>query len=387
MTKLILHIGTHKTGTTALQSTFAHNAKTLAAHGIGYPIAKVSYPKIPRKRNAYYLGRGAKAILSPASKEDFDDSYYKSCQKSVLAACNARETILLSDERLWFEGAIRENFWKTVKELLEPYGFSSIRIVLYLRRQDQFATSLWKQFVKGTLRESRPLEQYTKGKRTSSVLNYELGITRLEKAFGAENITIRIFDRAQFPGGDIVHDFCDCVGFDFFEELERVNIQENPSLTNRVAYLKNLVNRGTYVQEADNIFHRPSLVASALEEERDERPYLSYEQATSLLERYEEGNARIARDYFGREDGKLFSDPSPDKGHFEGDLSQTEIDALMMLSEGLCLERMQRLELQARVNDLEHELSAANSRGLSGYITHVKRGIKRRVKNVLKSRD
>ncbi|MGI6033713.1 MAG: hypothetical protein ACOX69_09875 [Coriobacteriales bacterium] len=353
----------------------------LAAHDIGYPIAKLRRPNALRDRNAYFLDRRAKIILEPSAKDRRDDAFYENNKETLASACKKHGTILLSDERLWYEGASRKGFWETIKKLLEPYDFSDIQIVLYLRRQDQFVTSLWSQFVKGKTRESRPLEQYMLNEKIGAVLDYDRGIARIEETFGAENITVRIFNRKLFPGGDVVHDFCDCVGFDFFEEFSAPKQRENPSLTNRAAYLKNLINRGTYARKVDNVFSHPALTAGALEEERDRRPYLSYEQSISLLERYEKGNARIAREYFGRKDGVLFNAPSPDMGHFTDTLGQTEIDALMMLSEALCLERQQREELQARVDELERKLNSNTSDKDSRSIAHLKRGLKRRMKH------
>jgi hypothetical protein len=41
--KLILHIGTHKTGTTSLQAWLANNREALAANGVSYPHATVAH--------------------------------------------------------------------------------------------------------------------------------------------------------------------------------------------------------------------------------------------------------------------------------------------------------------------------------------------------------
>lgn len=34
--KLVLHVGMHKTGTSSIQASFAHNRSVLADHGVGY---------------------------------------------------------------------------------------------------------------------------------------------------------------------------------------------------------------------------------------------------------------------------------------------------------------------------------------------------------------
>ena len=44
MTKtLVLHIGTHKTGTTALQGALSSNPEVLSAHGYVYPRVPVKW--------------------------------------------------------------------------------------------------------------------------------------------------------------------------------------------------------------------------------------------------------------------------------------------------------------------------------------------------------
>ena len=53
--KLVLHIGTHKTGTTTLQSTLESNTDALRRAGFIYPTMPEKWEHAARNRNGYWL--------------------------------------------------------------------------------------------------------------------------------------------------------------------------------------------------------------------------------------------------------------------------------------------------------------------------------------------
>ena len=61
--KLILHIGTHKTGTTTLQSMLESNSEALAANGFTYPAMPLKWKHAHINRNAYWLSKAAYQLL------------------------------------------------------------------------------------------------------------------------------------------------------------------------------------------------------------------------------------------------------------------------------------------------------------------------------------
>ena len=67
--KLILHIGTHKTGTTTLQSMLESNSEALAANGFTYPAMPLKWKHAHINRNAYWLSKAAYQRLSSKSEE------------------------------------------------------------------------------------------------------------------------------------------------------------------------------------------------------------------------------------------------------------------------------------------------------------------------------
>ena len=68
--KLVLHIGTHKTGTTAIQGAMAANVPALKAQGYAYPLFPARFAGVPNDRNGYFIGRLVKDVVKPGSIEE-----------------------------------------------------------------------------------------------------------------------------------------------------------------------------------------------------------------------------------------------------------------------------------------------------------------------------
>ena len=158
MTKtLVLHIGTHKTGTTALQGALSSNPEALSAHGYVYPSVPVKWSNAAKNRNAHWINVAALEKVQPRLARETEK--IEPCRQAC-AQCLAShdETMVLSDERLWYNGS-KEGYWERVRQICHEIGAQELRVVVYLRRQDLFVESLWAQFVKsGRLRSS--LQEY-----------------------------------------------------------------------------------------------------------------------------------------------------------------------------------------------------------------------------------
>ena len=158
--RLILHIGTHKTGTTSIQKYCAGNRAALRAQGLWYP----DYDLIGMEGHyAHHHLVNALAGL-PTSRGLSDDAF------AFFARLRARaqkdETVLISAEPFWRHVAppvaLLENeydadggadtYWSRrhafVERVREAAG--DAEIVVVLRRQDDCAVSMFKERVKGT---------------------------------------------------------------------------------------------------------------------------------------------------------------------------------------------------------------------------------------------
>jgi len=144
MKKLILHIGTHKTATTAIQNTLAAERDALLEQSVLY--ASTSRPPdldLPKHASLF------------ASMVESDEAFEK--EKNIIleefenSGC---ETLILSEERLSFP--MFEEFSK-LKEFSEHFEIS---VICYFRRPDMLLESLWNQHSKNGI-EKRNILQFS----------------------------------------------------------------------------------------------------------------------------------------------------------------------------------------------------------------------------------
>ena len=128
MTTLDLHIGPAKTGTTSLQSFFAANDTILKQFSI-------VYPRTGRKKDKHnWLARSLRSV---------DD--LKRLLAELHEECSDFEHALVSCEEFsyaFLDAAVLEQFCRLARERFH------IRIIIYLRRQDQLKESVYAQVVR-----------------------------------------------------------------------------------------------------------------------------------------------------------------------------------------------------------------------------------------------
>ena len=131
--KLIVHIGTHKTGTTSIQNTLEQNRALLAEWQVLYPRTdRDPWPDLDKHCSVYAAAVNSSSVIK--SREY--DLLMKEFEGS---GCH---TMILSEEGLSEPKEEIIDFFSTFKEHFD------IEIVCYLRRQDLFLESLYNQFVR-----------------------------------------------------------------------------------------------------------------------------------------------------------------------------------------------------------------------------------------------
>lgn len=206
MRRLFLHIGSHKTGTTTVQATLQHNEALLLQRGL----AVVRGDSLPNLHQ--YLGFvDTKAIL-PGGYKTHDPVAFA----AMLAAAKADHVFGSSENFSFF-------FSQTAIDQLAAAlkaHFDDIRIIVYLRRQDRHAISHHQE---GARPQRRP-EGMLWGHSLTALpepapqhwlyLDYDHRISMWEKAFGQDNLMVRLFDRGLLKDGDIVPDILALMGYD-----------------------------------------------------------------------------------------------------------------------------------------------------------------------------
>lgn len=358
MKTLYLHIGTPKTGTTSLQGMMANNRPLLKKYGLSYPDLGFRYPEILANRNAHFL-------IAPVMNAD------GSCDRSRLSAdyeagldmlvplSETCDAVLLSDEGIYCSSQFRPDFWSRLKKDLETRGFS-LKIILYLRRQDLFLESLYAQrvrqhhcaapfdqFVRTTLQEEPPYE-----------LNYYSYLEHIAAVTGRENLIVRVFEKERFDGinNSLYSDFLQIFGLtpeEFVIEKER----KNTSLGGEYLEIKRILNKLPSDRPEQHLIAQNMVQLTGIThpgyDPKQKYSYFAQEARAEFLSRYEESNRQVARVYLRDGDGILFHGESssfPVYATNERDLLYCTI-----LAYGDTIEKMSNeiKSLRSRLNRLE----------------------------------
>lgn len=269
---IYFHIGTHKTGTTALQKFFVDNREVLEEKGFTYDFYDDS------EMNQGYL-------VKPEKWEGL--------------AFDKNKNYIISGEDFYSHIL---NIPGVIKDKL--LGFN-VHLIVYFKRQDLMKQSVYNQIVKmhGFTKEIAADNHYN--------LNYYNFLKRLEEQFPEGKITVRVYEKGQFEGGSIFSDFLKILNLDLTNEYQVEKKVVNPSLTTeKMEFTRYLNMLGLPIGFRTQLSRL--VVKSALESNEvslfRKQDLISPQQAKKLLVQYEPGNQAIAKEFLGREDGKLFYD-------------------------------------------------------------------------------
>ena len=201
--KLIIHIGTHKTGTTFLQHSFSQGSQVLREYGL-------LYPEGGRKYNAHHLLAWTLRPDSKPGSELFELDGWNAFLEEAKGFSG--EAILISSED--FEWLMDISLLGQLNEHFD------VKVLFYLRAADAYVESYYNQIVKDfQTKEERTLTNYV-CEETLFFLDAHLILKRWEAVFGREAVILRLFDRSKFVNGSLVDDVFDAIGLNKRIELE-----------------------------------------------------------------------------------------------------------------------------------------------------------------------
>ena len=207
---LVLHIGSPKTGTTAIQNYLFKGQERLESAGCRYlRSGRKSIAHNPLAR--VFAGRHPADDL-PALQSEISES-------------DARVKILSSE--MFFLPGIAASIGNTLRGLGEE-----IKVVVYIRRPDAYAEAMYKQRVKNGRIAPDPMAYLT---RFGEQLRFRPILTEFENAFGKDAICVRPFDRARLDGGNVVQDFWAQLGMGPFSDDDALTGETNKSLSRAVS--------------------------------------------------------------------------------------------------------------------------------------------------------
>jgi hypothetical protein len=238
--KLILHIGSHKTASTSIQHFCVLNRELLKSYGYFYP----------KNKDSAYVFNFLAAQLAHGKGDQTARFLQKVRAEAEKEKCH---TVIISAESFyamtWFfldvQGKPRaDDYWQNetglIKELFNFCdGFDEISIACYLRPQDEFAASLYNQFVKNVFGISEAFEEFIE--TAKPIFDYERHIQLWGNVFGADSISIRNFSTCK---ENITKDFCESfLTADCFHEAKKKDFMANLRLSRDVLEFKRIFNR------------------------------------------------------------------------------------------------------------------------------------------------
>lgn len=304
MATLYLHIGTSKTGTTAIQMFCEKNRDALARRGYCFMKPPYFRPGIAGFRNGHFLVAGRRStdgsFLNAREERD-----WRKAMDRLAAQFRTAPNVVLSDEGIWSQSS--GHFWDDLKAESQARGYD-VQVIAYIRRQDQYLSSDWAQRIKIPYDDTRVMKfpQMLAEADKWLRLDYYATLEEISARFGRDHVHARVYDRKRFPDGDIVKDFLEVIGLPSDPEFKSVK-DPNSSIYGNALEIKRIINAvpGIDLDQERELERIARACCAACKEEK--RSMFTQEECEAFLAKYEDSNRRVARDYLGDESAPLFA--------------------------------------------------------------------------------
>lgn len=285
---LFLHIGLHKTGSTAIQNFCNMNRLILQEQNFCYPESG----QIWGGHHPYAWSLGVK---HPHYREEMGSSV--EIAGKYLEEADGRH-IVLSSEDFEFIGPLE------MKIVIREFDGLDIRVVAYLRPQDSYLESEYAQHVRmDESRYSGDIRDFYMKFDFMQRYNYLQLLKPWEEVFRRENIVVRPFQQGQFSGQDLFRDFCEVLGISRYEDFSHPKREDaNVSLSARALRVLRELNK----LELETVDRATIIEILARYETGGESAILDEEARAVFKNVFNLTNRRVAKRYLGID--KLFRD-------------------------------------------------------------------------------
>ena len=304
MKQLYLHMGMPKTGTTSLQHFLQNKREALEKAGIGFYAPSFFDKARYQNANGAFLCDLLRRELRGTFLQLQEENYRKElfCLRDY---ARRFDRLILSEELFWMLDAKGPRKWERLSQILAEYlgDAFAVRPVIYLRRQDLWAFSWWKEAAYLPNERACGFSESLDCLTESGYMDYDGFLRDLEEVFGQSSLIVRIYDRRLFPEGSIEKDFLASLQIPWQEAFVLPDTIINPSLTADAAQACLLIkqSRQGRVPEKDLLpgnYREAARLFSRMFPE--EKPLFPMEEAArkAFLEQFATGNQRISDRYF-----------------------------------------------------------------------------------------
>ncbi|MCB1680174.1 MAG: hypothetical protein KDI16_15955 [Halioglobus sp.] len=302
-TKLFLHIGTHKTGSTSVQNFFCANDAALLGAGIFYPdLARVN---AGHHRLAWCTGMGPRR---PAALDKIA-AWISDLADIAAAAADIHSVVISSEE---FEYA------RNIEPLAQLREYFNVTVVVYLRRQDHYIESSYNQNVRVyDQRFSGSIYQFALQNNLFNRFNYRWMLQPWEQIFGVDSIVVRPYGTPHVEP-DVRIDFLQLIGASRALAPPAAMQRDTDNISLRCSALP-------YLARINELSLTPAQHNEVIAELNRQVPaaanarLLSAPEIADFYSKFEQGNRYVFARYMGLEE-----DPFSAAG--QGDTPATHVD-------------------------------------------------------------
>jgi hypothetical protein len=237
---IFLHIGTFKTGTSSIQQYLHTHAEELEAQGYFVPRGQlIGHHDLPLSLIKRYTPFRAEWPSFSGDSESIWGGVLSQietsrCEKIVISSENFCDLV---NEHVRRQG---EQLRNALKSYLQPY---KIRVIVYLRKLDAYAQSMYGEVVKVSTKWASLDDMVrTYIKHDSIHVHPSRYLDFYADAFGKENVTVKLYSSETLRGGDVVMDFLRTIGVKVQEDIMDRKLQANVSLSEESVLLKRVFN-------------------------------------------------------------------------------------------------------------------------------------------------
>lgn len=305
MSTLFLHIGTPKTGTSSIQFFLSKNHTALKKFGFCYPDFSFRFPGITPARNGHFLVQ--KDSSKKGMQQVCDNKYWEQGFDKVISILNQNQNVVLSDEGIWNAFHNFEDFWPALQQKITTSNHE-LKVIVYVRRQDDLVQSYWAQQVKET--STLPFQKYLKkGSWKKFHMFYYDELNAIAAVIGKENLLVRPYEKNQFLNQNLIEDFLALLQIPLDSNFSYPDPQVNTSISGEYLEVKRILNKeATFAQKGNYMI--PLLIDLSLEHppkmKLEQLTRFTHAQKMEFLAQFEEQNQKLAKEYLQHADGILF---------------------------------------------------------------------------------
>lgn len=306
MKQIVLHIGANKTGSSAIQRFLQLNVDPLRELGIIVP----SCDFLPSSQVGDQVWFFESLLQNGAGRSILNERL-----RQTMAEVPDGGQLVISAENLSNANGSHALF----ADIAQQYD---VRVVLYIRRQDELLLSSWQQW------DSKINDDFWAWLISSlgQVGNWRAVLKAWGQIFSRQQITVRIYDRSRLAKQNVVVDFLQVLGIpEDRPKLKIPNWTVNPSYSEAVLDLT-AGNSFLFQSAHSNDFHAMVRDLTGKQFHRNPRESrITFAQREAILAHYRASNNWVRERYFPDLTEALFAPPAAsDYDHIGRDALETQ---------------------------------------------------------------